>query len=61
MSEQKTGAAGELAVRLWDEGVVVVQDAPLVLKSGRVTHVYVNFRDFALAPDNLGLMARVFS
>ncbi len=61
MNNRATGAAGELCARLWDEGVVVVQDAPLVLKSGRVTHVYVNFRDFALAPENLGLMARVFS
>lgn len=61
MNKNATKAAGELSARLWDEGVVVVQDAPLVLKSGRVTHVYVNFRDFALAPDNLGLMARVFS
>lgn len=60
MAEDMNELAGMLGERLWDDGVVVVQDGPLVLKSGRVSHVYVNFRDFALCPDNLDLMCRVF-
>ncbi len=60
MNERALDLAGEFALRLWSEGVVVVRDLPVVLKSGRTTHIYVNFRDFALAPDNLALMCGLF-
>jgi orotate phosphoribosyltransferase len=45
---------------LFAENVVVVSAEPITLKSGRITHVYVNFRDFALWPDNLALLSRLF-
>jgi len=45
---------------LFAENVIVVSDEPITLKSGRITRIYVNFRDFALWPDNLALLARLF-
>jgi orotate phosphoribosyltransferase len=45
---------------LFAESVIVVSGEPITLKSGRITRVYVNFRDFALWPDNLALLSRLF-
>lgn len=45
---------------LFSENVIVVSDDPITLKSGRVTRIYVNFRDFALWPDNLALLSKLF-
>ncbi|MBF0481124.1 MAG: phosphoribosyltransferase [Desulfovibrionaceae bacterium] len=45
---------------LFAENAVVVSQSPIALKSGRITRIYVNFRDFALWPDNLALLSRLF-
>jgi orotate phosphoribosyltransferase len=49
-----------LCERFWQAGVVVVQEAPITLKSGRVSHVYVSLRHFACDACNMRLLGDVF-
>jgi orotate phosphoribosyltransferase len=46
--------------RCWEAGAVVVRDAPITLKSGRESHVYVSLRDFACEAANLALLGDLF-
>lgn len=52
--------AQALMARCWEAGAVVVRDAPIVLKSGRESHVYVSLRDFVCEAANLALLGDLF-
>ena len=49
-----------LMERFWEAGAVVVRDAPITLKSGRQSHVYVSLRHFVCEAANLALLSDVF-
>ncbi|EKO38609.1 MAG: orotate phosphoribosyltransferase [Solidesulfovibrio magneticus str. Maddingley MBC34] len=49
-----------LIERFWEAGAVMVRDAPITLKSGRESHVYVSLRDFVCEAANLALLGDVF-
>ena len=52
--------AQALIERFWESGAVVVRDAPITLKSGRQSHVYVSLRHFVCEAANLALLGDVF-
>ena len=52
--------AQALMERCWEAGAVVVQNAPITLKSGRQSHVYVSLRHFVCEAANLALCGDVF-
>jgi len=49
-----------LVERFWETGTVVVRNAPITLKSGRQSHVYVSLRHFVCEPANLALLGDLF-
>lgn len=55
-----TPVARALVQRLWEAGAVVVREAPVTLKSGRQSHVYVSLRQFVCEAANLALLGDVF-
>lgn len=50
----------EYLKRIWNEKAVVVQKEPLTLRSRRISHIYVNHRNFICLPENMDVILSLF-
>lgn len=50
----------EYIKKLWSEKATIIQEEPIILKSGRESHSYINHRNFICLPDNLKLIISLF-
>ena len=50
----------EYIKRIWDEKAIIIQKKPIVLKSRRKSHVYVNHRNFICLPKNMKIILSLF-